>query len=105
MSGPAPLTVTVSGETSTATDGTIASYAWDFGDNSRGTGARAEHTYAIAGTYVITLEVTDQKGRSGSVTARAVAIGPEAVYDASVYDGASFRDEPASGTYDATTLQ
>lgn len=104
-SGPAPLTVTVSGAASTPFDGTIATYSWDFGDNSGATGVSAEHTYATVGEFVIKLTVTDDKGRSGSTTTSVVATGPLAVYNASVYDGANYQDEPGSGTYDSTVLQ
>ena len=105
VSGPAPLTVRVSGEGSTATGGTIASHAWTFGDGGTATGATAVHTYATAGTYQIALTVTDSKGRTGTTTVNVAATGPEAVYDASAYDGANYRDDATSGTYDATTLQ
>ena len=54
-------------------DGTIASYAWDFGDGSTGTGATATHTYAAAGTYTVMLTVTDDKGAGGTAT-RTVAV-------------------------------
>lgn len=105
VSGPAPLAVQVSGAASTAARGSIASYAWTFGDGASASGATAGHTYAAVGTYQITLTVTDDRGRSGSATARVVATGPEAVFDASAFDAANYQDEPASGTYDATTLQ
>jgi len=105
ISGPAPLTVAVSGAGSTATGGAIASYAWTFGDGTSAAGATAGHTYGSAGPYQIVLTVTDEKGRTGSATVNVVATGAEAVFDASAFDDASFRDEPASGSYDATTLQ
>jgi PKD repeat protein len=43
-------------------DGTIASYAWDFGDGSDGTGATPEHAYTAGGTYTVKLTVTDHRG-------------------------------------------
>lgn len=104
-SGAAPLTVTVSGAGSTAVDGTIAGYAWDFGDGTRATGATAQHTYAAVGEFTLRLTVTDDRGRTGSSTASVVATGPLAVYNGSVFDGAVYQDEPGSGTYDTTTLQ
>ncbi len=55
-------TVGLDGSASSDTDGTIASYAWDFGDGSADTGAKVDHTYAAAGSYVVTLIVTDDKG-------------------------------------------
>jgi PKD repeat protein len=49
-------------------DGTIASYAWTFGDTTTGTGATLNHTYSSAGTYSVTLTVTDNGGQTGTVT-------------------------------------
>jgi len=103
--GPAPLKVTVSGEASADPKGTITAYSWTFGDGATATGVRAEHTYASVGEFVITLTVTDDDGATGSATARVVATGSSAVFNASVFDGANFQDEPSSGTWDATTLQ
>jgi len=104
-SGPAPLTVTVSGSASTDADGTITSYAWTFGDGATASGVSAEHTFASAGNYALTLSVTDDDGATRTATVSVVATGTDAVYDASAFDGANFQDEPASGTYDTTTLQ
>ena len=54
--------------TSTDSDGTIVSSAWDFGDTTTGTGATTSHTYAAAGTYNVTLTVTDNRSGTNSVT-------------------------------------
>jgi len=61
------LTTSVNGSGSTDSDGTIASYAWDFGDGQAGTGVTASHTYGAAGTYQVTLTVTDNAGATGTV--------------------------------------
>ncbi len=53
---------------STDTDGAITAHAWDFGDDATGTGATTTHTYAEAGTYDVTLTVTDDDGATGTVS-------------------------------------
>ena len=49
-------------------DGTIASYEWDFGDGSTGSGVDPAHAYAADGTYTVTLTVTDDGGASDTDT-------------------------------------
>ena len=49
----------LNGGGSSDSDGTIASYAWDFGDGATGTGVSPTHAYSAAGTYTVTLSVTD----------------------------------------------
>lgn len=104
-SGAAPLSITASGSTSTDADGTIASYAWDFGDGGSATGVQAQHSYANPGEYTVTLTVTDDGGKQGSATGKVLATGTAAAYDASTYDGSTYLDEPPSGTLDSTVLQ
>lgn len=62
------LTASVDGSGSSDPDGTVTSYAWDFGDGGTGTGVRPTHTYAAAGSYPVTLTVTDDRGATGTVT-------------------------------------
>jgi len=62
------LTVSVDGSSSSDPDGTIASYAWTFGDGSTATGVTADHAYAAAGTYTVTLKVTDNQGATSSTS-------------------------------------
>jgi PKD repeat protein len=44
---------------STDPDGTIAEYAWDFGDGNQAKGVKTTHRYQSPGAYGVTLRVTD----------------------------------------------
>lgn len=59
-------------------DGTLAGYAWDFGDGTSGTGASPEHTYATPGSYEATVTVTDSAGATGTATTTQVVRGAPA---------------------------
>lgn len=48
-------------------DGQIASYVWSFGDGGGSAGPSPTHSYAVAGDYVVTLTVTDDRGLSSSI--------------------------------------
>ena len=50
------------------TDGVIVSYVWQYGDGDIETGKVQQHDYGLAGTYVATLTVTDNQGKSASVS-------------------------------------
>lgn len=70
IAGPTTATVgapvSFSGAGSTDADGTIASYAWNFGDGTTGTGATVSRTFAAAGTFTVRLTVTDNLGATGT---------------------------------------
>jgi PKD repeat protein len=72
------LQITVDGSGSTDPDGTVASYAWNFGDGTSATGASTSHTYAAAGTFTITLTVTDNQGATSSATQQVTVPVPSA---------------------------
>jgi len=75
-SGAAPLTVHFDGSGSSDPDGSITSFAWDFGDGSSGAGPVIDHTYPAAGTFTATLTVTDNQGaRSSAQRTLSVASG------------------------------
>ena len=67
------VVLSFSGSGSTDAEGPIASYAWTFGDGTSGSGAAVSKTYAAAGTFTVTLTVTDSGGLTNSST-RAVTI-------------------------------
>jgi PKD repeat protein len=67
VSGIAPLTVNFNAAGSTDADGSIVSYAWNFGDGGSQTGgSTAQRLYSTPGTYTATVTVTDNSGLTGS---------------------------------------
>lgn len=76
-SGTAPLQVNVDASTSTDPDGSISSYAWDFGDGTQASGQTTSHTYTSVGTYTLRLTVTDDQGLSNS-SSRTIRATPPA---------------------------
>jgi PKD repeat protein len=63
------LSLNVNGTTSTDSDGSIASYDWNWSDaTTHGSGVTASHTYGRAGNYSVTLTVTDNGGSTNAVT-------------------------------------
>jgi leucyl aminopeptidase len=53
-------------DSSTDSDGTIASRAWNFGDGGTSTATNPSRTYAVAGTYTVALTVTDNLGATNT---------------------------------------
>jgi len=56
-------------------DGTIVGWNWDFGDGYKisGPNPTVNHTYSEGGTYIVTLEVVDNVGGTGS-TSKTISV-------------------------------
>jgi PKD repeat protein len=80
-SGVAGLPVNFNGSASTDPDGDVLTYAWDFGDAMTGTGATVGHTYAVGGSYPVSLTVSDGTQTSTASTTATISTG----FDARVF--------------------
>ncbi|WP_323675501.1 S8 family serine peptidase [Halorubellus sp. PRR65] len=63
---PVGAEVEFDGSASSDSDGSIESYAWDFGDGTTDTTATVMHAYDQAGEYTVSLTVTDDDGASST---------------------------------------
>lgn len=74
-SGFVGVPVSFNGTGSSDPDGGMLSYAWNFGDGNAGTGGTPSHTYVAAGSYLVTLRVTNSCGRFADAAATANITG------------------------------
>lgn len=110
---PSPaLTVLADGSASTDdTDSTpIASYRFDFGDGTPAVTtqvptATAPHTYALAGTYTVSLVVTDTGGNASSVVTKSVTVSAAVTgsVDRRVAASSDDAEESSSGSVNLTS--
>jgi len=79
--GNAPLTIVFDASLSSDVDGSIAVYAWDFGDDTTGSGKTISHTFiAVATTnFTVTLTVTDNSGSTAITSLVITAMVPVVV--------------------------
>ncbi|MEJ5866630.1 PKD domain-containing protein [Pseudokineococcus sp. 5B2Z-1] len=70
------LQLAVDGSASSDADGSLVSYAWDFGDGATGSGRTAEHAYAAEGSYTVRLVVTDDRGATATAERPVTATAP-----------------------------
>jgi len=78
-------------DTSTDINGTIATWAWDFGDGNSATTQNATHTYGSAGTYSVKLTVTDTDGTSTNSKTQSITVAAEPVLAANFTSSVSGR--------------
>lgn len=102
-SGQAPLAIAFSSAGSVDSDGSIISYAWDFGDGATSTASNTNHTYTSGGNFTAVLTVTDNQGATGmaftSITVAAPNMAPTAAFVASATSGYA----PLPVNFDATS--
>ncbi len=92
-SGAIGVGINFSSAGSSDADGSITGYAWNFGDGSSSTQANPSHSYTTAGTYSVSLTVTDNAGGVDSDTTTAtISAGPNQAPTAN-----------ANGSYSGTT--
>jgi PKD repeat protein len=109
LSGTTPLTVNFSAILSFDEDGILVKFEWDFGDGTSGVGDAVSHTYEVAGTFVVVLRVTDDRGATatarktltvtpGEEPGGGTGQGPTATFTATPLSGAS----PLTVTFNAS---
>jgi len=84
--------VQFNGSASTDPNGSVTSYAWNFGDGTTGTGSVIWHRFVAGGVYTIALTVTDNQGAT-TTSSQSVSVG--AMNQPPV---AAFTNDPVVGT-------
>jgi len=93
ISGVAPLAVSFNASSSSDSDGSITSYAWDFKDGNTGNGETISHTFSFIGNYNVKLTITDNEGATDSIT-KTITVVTETPNQSPT---ASFTANPTSG--------
>ncbi|MGN7919412.1 PKD domain-containing protein [Lysobacter sp. 22409] len=83
-------------DSSTDSDGSIASRSWNFGDGTSSTATNPSKTYTAAGTYSVVLTVTDDDGATHSKTA-SVTVSASGVQTYSNGTDVNIPDNNATG--------
>jgi PKD repeat protein len=76
---PAGQPVAFDGSASSDVSGSIVAWSWSFGDGTFGSGPQVSHTYTTAGTYTVSLTVTDGDGGVGRTSAPLQITAPATV--------------------------
>jgi len=88
-------------DTSSDSDGTLVSWAWDFGDSSSSTAQNPVHSFATDGSYTVELTVTDNEGATDVTSAQVTVSTPPPFTDVVVNADLS-GSGTVSGLYTAT---
>jgi PKD repeat protein len=75
----------------------VSAYTWSFGDGQTATGQSVSHSYSAAGSYLVTLTVTDAYGNSGAVS-RTIDVATPASLTPGTTAGAGGSGGGKSGT-------
>ncbi len=76
--GQAGMAVSFNGSASSDPQGQALSFAWSFGDGASGTGPNPTHVYAAAGSYPVSLTVTDTAGLPSLAATTTATMTPAA---------------------------
>ncbi len=77
----------------------ITAYGWTFGDGASGSGVTASHAFASAGTFTVTLVVTDTAGQTGKAAQAVTVTAPTALVHLAAASGSA---TPRKGGWTAT---
>jgi len=87
------LTCDFDGSGSYDPDGNINTWEWIFDDGGTGSGELVSHSYVEAGTYTVTLTVTDNEGATDTDTQEVTVGSQEGLYHRPAYIGTSSGSE------------
>ncbi len=77
-SGPAPLAVNFTDQSA----GNVTAWFWNFGDGTNSTAQNPIHTYAVAGTYTVTLNASNAYGNNTTVKGDYITVtSPQTRYN------------------------
>ena len=95
--GEAPLAVQFDASASVDPDGSIVSYAWEFGDGNTGSGQTTTHTYSVPGPYTPRLTVTDDRTATHTRVGSRINVNSPAGDGPGEIQGTVYHDADADG--------
>ena len=83
-------------------DGSVASYAWTFGDGGTATGSQPAHAFSSNGTYTVELTTTDDDGATDNATVTVEVVEPNDSPTTAVSANRTSIEAGEAVTFDAT---